>query len=163
MAKISKEYLEGKSIAELRRMVVHDFGIPGLTKKRKSVIIDAILKKVNSGKKAVGKGASKSSKSVVSHTPVEAIKMSLESTLTNPGNHFGNKATTKIVVSCGAAKGKFAVTGKSIATIKVFLAEVLNIPKGFPQAMVNGKKVDDSYIAKSGDQIEILKPAGKKG
>jgi len=163
MAKITKEYLEGKTIAELRKMVVHDFGIPGMTKKRKSVIIQAIMKKVNSGKKSVGKGASRSSKSVVQHKPVTDIKMTIESSITNPHKAFGNKATTKIIVACGASKGKFAVAGKTIAQIKVMLGEVLNIPKGFPQAMVNGKKVDDSYVAKKGDQIEILKPAGKKG
>ena len=172
MAKtITREFLEDKTIGELRRMVVHDFGIPGMTKKRKEVIIDAILAQVDSGEKEIKKGADRSSKQASSSSnkvpytpgPVTNMEFSLIGNINKPNEKFGNRNTTTVLVQCGAAKENFPVAGKSVADIKVFLSEVLNIPKGFPQAIVNGKKVEDTYIAQAGDKLEILKPAGSKG
>lgn len=169
MAKITRELLESKNIGELRSMVVHDFGIVGMTKKRKSIIIDAILDKVYKGNAIIKGGGKDDSKTptpkVVEHKPgvPKQMEMTLSSTIDKPHSKFGNRNTTTINVACGASKGSFPVVGKTISEIKMFLSEVLNIPKGFPSAMVNGKKVEDSYITQPGDNIEILKPAGDKG
>jgi len=43
-----------------------------------------------------------------------------------------------------------------------FIREVLNVDR-LSTGLVNGKEVPGDYILKEGDNLEFLKPAGKKG
>jgi len=49
-----------------------------------------------------------------------------------------------------------------VGSVAEFLREVLNVDR-MSQGVVNGKQVEDSYRLKEGDNLEFLKPAGRKG
>ena len=150
MRHYSKVQLEGMTVAELRSKCVYELSIPGMSKQRKSDIIDAILERVGVAPEPV-------------QTPsVTAIEASFQSTLTKPDARKGDKTTTTIRVSCGASSGAFDVAGKSVGAVADFLREVLNIDS-LASGIVNGEHVNDNYILKSGDNLEFLKPAGSKG
>jgi hypothetical protein len=157
MARYKKETLEGKSVKELRRLVV-DLGIPGYTKTPKATIVDAIFAKYGVGAKSDGT----ISKAAASSGPVSQVSFEGESILTKPSAPFGSKTTTTLRVSCGASSGKFPVTGKTVKEVGEFLREVLNVST-LSTGLVNGKEVPADYILKAGDTLEFLKPAGKKG
>ena len=90
------------------------------------------------------------------------IQFTGQSTITKPDAPFGSRATTTIHVSCGASSGNFPVAGKSVKEVGDFLREVLNVDR-LSTGLVNGKEVDAEYVLNSGDNLEFLKPAGKKG
>ena len=176
---ITRESLEDKTVAELRRVCVDDLGIVGMTKKRKDVIIDAILaKNGGDGKKkkeeepksvapATGNGfhdamIQKDTGSSPKEEKVTKAEFFIQSTLTKPGAKFGDKTTTTIKVSAGANSGKFPVIGKSAGAVSEFLREVLNVGR-LATPVVNGKEVSESYILSEKDTLEFLKPAGRKG
>jgi len=159
MARYKKETLEGKSVKELRRLVV-DLGIPGFTKKPKSTIVDAIFAKYGVGGAGAATVAKKSK--AKDSGPITQVSFTGESVLTKPSAPFGHKTTTTLRVSCGASSGKFPVAGKNIKEVGEFLREVLNVDK-LSTGLVNGKEVPADYVLKSGDNLEFLKPAGKKG
>jgi len=156
MARYKRETLEGKTVKELRRLVV-DLGIPGFTKKPKDTIVDAIFAKYG-----VGAATAKISKVAAASGPITQVSFEGESILTKPSAPFGSKTTTTLRVSCGASSGKFPVTGKSVREVGDFLREVLNVDR-LSTGLVNGKEVPADYVLKSGDNLEFLKPAGKKG
>ena len=153
MARYKKETLEGKTVKELRRLVV-DLGIPGFTKKPKATIVDAIFAKH-------GVGAA-SSATISKSAPISQVAFEGESVITKPSAPFGSKTSTTIRVSCGASSGKFPVTGKTVKEVGEFLREVLNVSR-LSTGLVNGKEVQADYTLKAGDVVEFLKPAGKKG
>jgi hypothetical protein len=150
MARYKRETLEGKTVKELRQLVVK-LGIVGKTKLPKEMIIDAIM-----GGGGAGGGAS------ISPTALEGVEGTFQSSLTKPSAPFGFKTSTNIQVSCGASSGRFPVVGRSVAEVGEFLREVLNVSK-LSTGLVNGKEVDGTTILKDGDILEFLKPAGKKG
>lgn len=158
MATFTREQLSAKTAVELKRMCVDELAIPGMTKKPKDVVIDAIMAKFGSAPTAgVAKAAA----------PAAAAKMSgvafqAHSVMTKPDASFGNKTTTTIQVSCGASTGNFPVAGRSVTEVGDFLREVLNVDK-LSTGLVNGKEVGGDYVLKPGDTLEFLKPAGKKG
>ena len=43
MATFTREQLEAKTVRELKNMCVYELGLPGLTKKDKTTVIDAIM------------------------------------------------------------------------------------------------------------------------
>ena len=160
MARYKKETLEGKTVKELRRLVV-DLGIPGFTKRPKADIVDAIFGKYGVGAKASSGTLAKATPAKESG-PLTQVAFEGESVMTKPSAAFGNKTTTTIRVSCGASSGKFPVLGKSVKEVGDFLREVLNVSK-LSTGLVNGKDVPAEYVMKAGDTLEFLKPAGKKG
>jgi len=157
----TREQLNTMTSKEMKRMCVEDLKIAGVTKKPKEVVIEAIMSKYGA----------KSSTSTPASTPVltpavqqalSGVEFSGRSVITKPGAPFGQRATTTIHVSCGASSGNFPVMGRSVKQIGEFLREVLNVDR-LSTGLVNGKEVDAEYILKQGDNLEYLKPAGKKG
>jgi hypothetical protein len=71
-------------------------------------------------------------------------------------------AAATVQVSCGANAGPFEVIGRSIAEVSNLLREVLNI-EVLATPLVNGRAVSGTYVLKTGDSLEFLKPAGRKG
>lgn len=153
MARYKRETLEGKSVKELRQLVVK-LGIKGKTKLPKASIIDAIM--------GPGGGGGGASIAPSSSKKIEGLEGSFQSSMTKPGESFGFKTSTTVQVSCGASTGRFPVTGRTVAEVGEFLREVLNVSK-LSTGLVNGKEVDGTYVLKEGDVLEYLKPAGKKG
>ena len=144
------ENLETKTVRELRAICTHKMKLTGMSKKRKDVLVSEIV--------AAQKGFTKEKES----TTVTGIEASFTSSLTKPTAVFGNRASTTIRVSCGASSGDFSVVGKSVGGTMELLKEVLNVSR-MSLPLVNGKDTDEDYKLKSGDILEFLKPAGKKG
>lgn len=142
----TREQLEEKTCKELKRMCIDELGITGVSKKVKDIVIDAILDKYESETEA----------------PMSGVAFSGHSVMTKPDAEFGSRTTTTIHVSCGASSGNFPVVGRSVRQVGEFLREVLNVDQ-LSTGLVNGKEVDAEYILQQGDNLEFLKPAGKKG
>ena len=149
MRQYTREQLEGLTVRELRSKCVYELGITGMSKQRKNTIIDEIL---------IHQGPTEE----VAIPEVTAIEGMFQSTLTKPSARKGDKTTTTIRVSCGASSGTFDIAGKTVGAVAEFLREVLNIDR-LAAGIVNGENVSDSYVLKSGDNLEFLKPAGQKG
>jgi len=173
-SKYTKEKLSKLNNVELRE-ICKKKKIPGMSKKRKDVMVDAILlahggTKANakSSKKAktlgIGKDGepTKNASEAKKDDKLQAATFTLSSVLTKPSAKYGDRTTTTIRVSSGAAAGDFPVTGRTVSSVKSFLSEVLNISK-MSSPIVNGKQVEDNYVIKQGDELEFLKPAGQKG
>jgi len=158
----TKDELSALTNTELRE-ICKQRKIPGMSKKRKDIIIDAIL--LAQGGSPASQSTTtitKTTKDVDPNEPLTAATFTLNSILTKPNAKEGDKTTTTIRVSSGAATGEFPVTGKNVSQVKSFLKEVLNISK-MASPIVNGNQVDDNYVIKEGDEVEFLKPAGQKG
>jgi len=149
----TREQLEARTSKDLKNMCVYELNLPGLTKKDKDTVINAILASYGA-KAAVAPSAAAA--------PVTGVEFTGRSVITKPGAAFGQRATTTLHVSCGASSGNFPVVGRSVKQVGEFLREVLNVDK-LSTGLVNGKEVDADYILKQGDNLEFLKPAGKKG
>ena len=147
--------LEAKTKEQLVRMCVDELGIIGITKKPKEDIINGILA-------LFGDGGGAATVAKDAKGPVTGLEFSGQSTLTKPGAPFGQRATTTIHVSCGASSGNFPVEGKTVKEVGDFLREVLNVDR-LSTGLVNGKEVGADYVLQNGDNLEFLKPAGKKG
>lgn len=147
----NRTQLEGKTARELKRMCVEELNLPGLTKKTKDVVIDAIMAAYGTAGASISKTAA-----------VTGIEFSGISTMTKPGGSFGSRTTTTIHVSCGASSGNFPVVGRTVKQVGEFLREVLNVDR-LSTGLINGKEADGDYVLKQGDNLEFLKPAGKKG
>ena len=145
--------LEAKTSKELKRMCVDELNIVGVTKKPKDDVVNAIMAQF---------GGAGGSASIAKDTKVTGISFTGQSTLTKPDAPFGSRATTTIHVSCGASSGNFPVAGKTVKDVGDFLREVLNVDR-LSTGLVNGKAVEADYTLKDGDNLEFLKPAGKKG
>ncbi len=158
MARYKRETLETKTVRDLRQLVVK-LGIVGQTKKPKAVIIDAIMAKCGMAETA---GATISKDGPAKATPIEGIEATFQSSVTKPSLKKRDRLSTTIQVSCGASSGSFPVAGRSVAEVGEFLREVLNVDK-LSTGLVNGKEVAGDYKLKAGDNLEFLKPAGRKG
>ena len=143
----TRENLEAMTVKELRRLCVDTLQLPGMTKKRKDIIIDGIL--------LVDGNADEPDK-------LEAVAFDGHSVMTKPDAPFGSKTTTTIRVTCGASTGAFPVEGKTVGEVGEFLREVLNVDK-LSTGLVNGKEVPGDYELKTGDSLEFMKPSGRKG
>ena len=153
--KFTRTELEGMTAAKLKNMCVYELDLPGLTKKPKETVIQAILAKSGS----TSSGAASIAKSSGGLTD---LGFSAHSRLTKPEAKFGSRTSTTIHVSCGASSGNFPVTGRTVKQVGEFLREVLNVDQ-LSTGLVNGREVGADYILKDGDNLEFLKPAGKKG
>jgi hypothetical protein len=156
--KFTKDQLDGKTVPELRG-IARNLGCVGYSKKPKATVIDLILEK--QGPVAASTAKAKAAPAKKDDT-VKQAEFSLQSVLTKPSAKKGDKTTTTIRVSCGAAAGDFTVCGKTVGAVSEFLREVLNIDR-MAQGVVNGNTVDGSYVLKDGDNLEFLKAAGRKG
>jgi len=159
MARYKRQTLEGKTVKDLRTLVVK-LGISGYTKRPKDVIIDAIMAKYGVGNSVAAATIAKDGPAKV--LPLTGVEATFQSSITKPALNKRDRLSTTIQVSCGASAGRFPVTGQKVAAVGEFLREVLNVDK-LSTGMVNGKEVDGDYILKAGDNLEFLKPAGKKG
>ncbi len=168
---MTRSELMEKTVAELRGMCVKA-GIKGMTKKRKDIIVGALMENQTPSKSIDKKGKVIPSKKKGGHTaalskavtsgPVTEAEFQMSSVMTKPGGRSGDKCTTAIQVQCGANSGKFPVIGKTVGAVAEFLREVLNVDR-LAEGLVNGEKVKSSYILTSDDTLEFLKPAGRKG
>jgi hypothetical protein len=153
----SRDQLDEKTVKELRQ-IAKNMGCVGYSKKPKATVIDLIIEKQGGAAPAAPKAAPAAQKS----DKLTQAEFSMQSILTKPSAKFGDKTTTTIRVSCGAAAGDFSVCGKTVGAVSEFLREVLNIDR-MAQGVVNGKTVDGNYVLKEGDNLEFLKAAGRKG
>jgi len=147
--------LDSMTAKALKKMAFRQLGIGGLSKQPKDAVVDAIIAHQDGGASVAPKAAAASG-------PLQGINFSGNSVVTNKSAAFGQRTTTTIHVSCGASTGSFPVVGKTVREVGEFLREVLNVDR-LSTGLVNGKEVDASYVLKTGDRLEFLKPAGRKG
>ncbi len=152
-----RETLEAKTSKQLKSLCTNRLGLPGMWKKTKNDVIDAILEKYGTAQKKARKLVAKKAPK-----PLTGVTGDFKSTMTKPGSPWGERIGTTIQVSCGANTGKFPVAGRTVAAVGEFLREVLNVDK-LSTGLVNGKEASGTYKIKKGDVIEFLKPAGQKG
>lgn len=152
--------LEGMNAKAMKKMAFNQLGLSGLSKKPKDEVINAILASQDGGAAVAPK--TKASKKAKASGPIKGLQFTGSSVISNPSAPFGSKTTTTIHVSCGASSGSFPVQGKTVREVGEFLREVLNVDR-LSTGLVNGKEVDAGYVLKSGDRLEFLKPAGRKG
>lgn len=175
----TREELETKTSKILKRICIDELKLPGLSKKGKGVVIDAMLShyatldnsmelvdvkddEYDDGNNDDEYDENNENNEVKSNNPIKALSFNLNSIMTKPNANFGNKNITTIHVSCGASSGEFPVAGRTVFEISEFLREALNVSR-MSIGLVNGKEVKDDYIVQSGDNVEYLKPAGQKG
>jgi hypothetical protein len=152
----TRDQLEGMTARELKELCAYDLDMPGYSKKTKDVVVDAILSKYGT------KAAKASITTKAPAGPMTGVEFEAESIMAKPGASFGSRISTTIHVSCGATSGNFPVVGRTISAVGEFLREVLNVDK-LSTGLVNGKEVSPDYVLKNGDNLEFLKPAGRKG
>jgi len=163
----TREELAGKTVKALKKMCVKKLGIPGMTKKNKGIIIQAILDKDGPAPVKTIKEEVKVVEEVVKVVeevvkPISELNFFAKSQLTKPNARTGNKFTTTIYMACGATDGNFTVVGKTITESLESFGDILNADlKSTP--LVNGDSVSRDYVLKEGDTVEFLKPAGSKG
>jgi len=157
----TREQLDEKTVKELRG-VAKNLGCVGYSKKPKATVIELIIEKQGGPVTAAPSTAKAKAAPAKKDDKLSQAEFSLQSVLTKPSAKFGDKTTTTIRVSCGAAAGDFSVCNKTVGAVSEFLREVLNIDR-MAQGVVNGKTVDGSYLLKDGDNLEFLKAAGRKG
>ena len=146
-----------KTVPELRA-IARELGIPRMRKARREVIVNSILEAQNS----VQEPAPQTSNVSSGVTPLTALDGEFTAVLNRPNGENGSRTTTTIRVSCGANADRFPVSGKSVGQVSELLREVLNVDR-MAQGIVNGRPVEDDYVLQSGDTLEFLKPAGRKG
>lgn len=152
----TRDQLEGMTAKELKEMCAYELDMPGYSKKTKDVVVDAILAKYGT------KAAKASIGAKVAAGPMTGVEFEAESVMAKPHASFGERISTSIHVSCGATSGNFPVVGRTVSAVGEFLREVLNVDK-LSTGLVNGKEVSPDYVLKNGDNLEFLKPAGRKG
>lgn len=163
MKNYTYEQLEEKTLSELRE-ICSKYGITGMSKKRKDVVIDAIVG-ISSGNEEQESSRTSSSndnsRETEDSSPIVAINANVSS-YKKPGVEGDDKYSTMITVSCGASSGNFPVVGKRVGEVSEYLRDALNIDR-LSVGVVNGSDVEDSYILKTGDNLEFLKAGGRKG
>jgi hypothetical protein len=162
MANFTREELEAKTAKELKRMCVYELDLPGLTKKAKDIVVDAILLKQEEEAEAAPAEIAPAAPEAPASAPLSGVGFTGHSVITKPDAEFGGRASTTIQVSCGASSGAFPVVGRTVKEVGEFLREVLNVDR-LSTGLVNGNEVDGDYVLTQNDTLEFLKPAGKKG
>lgn len=174
------ESLEVKTVKELRVMA-SNMGITGISKAKKDHVIEAIIEVSGAALtdenlnamtlvelRALARDMNITGVSKVSKAEIVDSIMANGSTeirsITGIEAHASGSSSraSSIKISSGASSGRFPVAGRSVAQIKDFLGDVLNIDKN-SNAVVNGEKVSNSYELEEGDSLEFVKRAGTKG
>jgi len=162
----TREELEERTAKDLKRLCVDELGLVGMSKKPKDEVVSAILNNFAMAPKGEGDApatiAPLKGPSTSNAKEITGIEFAARSIMTKPSARKGDKTTTTIHVSCGASSGNFPVAGKTVKEVGDFLREVLNVDE-LSTGIVNGNAVDADYKLKEGDNLEYLKPAGKKG
>ncbi len=65
-------------------------------------------------------------------------------------------------VLCGANAQNVDMSGKSVADVRGFMQQTLNIPAG-AEALVTGRRVGDDYVLQENEQLEFVRESGRKG
>lgn len=147
----TREQLEDKTVRELRQMAT-GMGITGMSKKRKGVVIDAIL--TDQGTTAdieSNQGA---------QDAVTGVEFNAVSKLAKGSG--SDRTETWCRISSGATSKQFNVAGYTISSVMEFMKEVFNVDSA-SSPLVNGKEVNSDYVIQGGDNIEFIKKAGNKG
>jgi len=154
MRTYTESELNEKTVAELRE-ICRAANIPGMSKARKDIIVGNLLEYY--------------SKSNVTKTTTAGIEKNNDNKgklpYVNANLHSfleDNTYKTLISVSCGASSSNYPVVGRSVGFVKSTYKEILNIDPA-SEGIVNGVKVADSYVMKSGDNLEFVRKAGVKG
>lgn len=136
------------------RALCNKEGIIGMSKKRKEIVIEALMS-TNSKKSPVVKEENNKNKSPKSNFQEKknSLNVNLAKNVTED---------IKISVSCGAASQDFPIVGKSVSRVTAILSDIMGIPV-LPKILVKGKEVDGSYILHEGDNLEYIKDSGIKG
>jgi len=137
--KINRESLSEKTVAELRE-ICRKKNIPGMSKARKDDIIDSLVDSSNT----------------------EVMYTELRSTITKDDGQIKDVETT-VHVSAGAASMNQPLVGQTVGSVAEKFKHILNINARDINPLVNGRSVSESYVLKSKDNLEFLKPASKKG
>jgi len=158
MARIGKiftqEQLEEKTVAELRELC-KKYDITGQSKARKDDIVDEIMSFYN-GLEPEGNGSNKNNVNEPQEK-IPYVNAHLHSYLDKNDNY-----QSLITVSCGAASGNYPLVGRTVGFVKATYREIFNIEDD-ANGVVNGSEKADSYILKSGDNVEFIRKAGTKG
>lgn len=150
----SREDLQEKTNHELRA-IAKKMEIPGMSKKRKDIIVDAILEEqAGDGFSEIDNPAAKQK--------VTGIEFNAVSKTKDPNGKYGDKTETWCRISSGATSQQFDVAGYTVGAVMEFMNEVLNVEKN-SSIIVNGESADGNYVIQAGDNIEFIKPAGSKG
>lgn len=162
--RFTREELEERTAKNLKRLCIDELDLVGMSKKPKDEVIDKILEDYSMTSKdgADAVVAPLKGPSTSNAKEITGIEFAARSIMTKPDAPKGAKTTTTIHVSCGASSGNFPVAGKTVKEVGDFLREVLNVDE-LSTGIVNGNAVDADYKLKEGDNLEYLKPAGKKG
>lgn len=162
----TREELVERTAKDLKRLCVDELGLVGMSKKPKDEVISAILGDFGMAPKGAAAApaavAPLKGPATSNAQEITGIEFAARSIMTKPSAPKGGKTTTTIHVSCGASSGNFPVAGKTVKEVGDFLREVLNVDE-LSTGIVNGNAVDADYKLKEGDNLEYLKPAGKKG
>lgn len=155
--------LDTKTVPELR-IIARSLGIPRMRKAVKSTIVGAILEAQGASvtRPVTSRPTQYNVAPAATSVPLTAIDGEFTAVLNRPSASNGNRATTTIRVSCGANADRFPVVGKSVGQVSELLREVLNVDR-MAQGIVNGRPAEENYTLQSGDTLEFLKPAGRKG
>ena len=151
MRTYSVDQLNNMTVVELRE-ICRDNGIPKMAKARKDVIV-AALSNFYGGQNQVQ--ATPAAQTDTSRIPY--VTANVHSFLKKD-----NSYQSMISVSCGAASSNYPVVGRTVGFIKATYREILNIDAA-AGGVVNGKNVEDSYVLRSGDNLEFVRQAGTKG
>lgn len=147
----TRENLEERTVKELRQLA-KDMGITGMSKKRKDIVIDAILEE---------QGCSVNMESSdEGNDQVTGVEFNAVSKLAKGDG--SDRTQTWCRISSGATSKQFDVAGYTIASVMEFMKEVFNVDNT-SSPLVNGKEVDSDYVIRGGENIEFIKPAGNKG
>ena len=139
------------TVVELRELC-RRYNIVGMSKVRKDLLVNAIETYYeDAGDNYCSKETKKEDKSKVPY-----INANVHSFLKN------DTYQTLISVSCGAASSNYPVVGRSVGFVKATYREILNVETE-ATGVVNGESVADTYILKSGDNLEFVRKAGSKG
>lgn len=152
--------LNEMTLITLRAMCVKA-GITGMSKKRKEIVISALMATNSTKAKPVAKKENTACKTEAPTPKENNYEKQPDNLNVNLAKGYVN-GTTKITISCGAASQDFPVVGKTVAQVTSILTDVLSIPV-MPKMLVRGKEVTGSYVLVEGDSLEYVKAAGKKG
>lgn len=144
----TKDQLLEKTKDELKE-IMKNLDIRGLSRARKSIIVQAILDK-DTDKVSIA------NPSKINNDSSDNILFQVKS------KRINDVLDTTAIVSCGANSGKWNVVGKNVGQISSLLKEIINIPDNC-DIIVNGNKVTETYVVKSNDTVEYLKVSGSKG
>jgi len=140
-SKMTYDSLSEKTVAELRE-ICRKKNISGMSKARKDDIIEALVE---------GSGSE-----------VEKMYTELHTTITKVDGKIED-VETMVHISAGAASMNQPLVGQSVGAVAEKFKYILNINARDINPLVNGRSVSESYVLKSRDNLEFLKPASKKG